>query len=492
MCSQARRASRFATNMAISACESHVRFISAGIRFLVSTVCCGFFFCVLPAAPGQGIPAPLPTSDVALLGRFSRGPFNFPVRVDAAGFQDLFGSPAPSAWPAEVQAREFFANGGQVLDIVRLETSGSLAHAFLGSAPNLTGIYALEPLNDLQILIAPELSLLAPADFASVFAEIHAFVQRRRVFLILDPPPGLTNANSAIDWVQASIPSDARLCAVYFPYLQVVRDGVPLTVGACGAMAAVLVNADITQAIWSSPAGTDFLLQANGLQPALSSVELDSLNANHINAIRQFAGVGIVPWGLRSLDRINAENRYLNVVRTRNWIAKSIERWLAFTAVEDNDATLWTTVRNGVEGFLFSLYQQGAFEGFSSEAYFVRCDIETVSQADIQAHRINVFYGLALLRPREFDTTVLSPGTYDPARPVPRPRIHLNIFEGNLIMAYPTVPGFEYHLQGTATLAPGDWLPSGNLLRGNGTWQRPSVPLTALRAFYAVRVQPGR
>lgn len=68
---------------------------------------------------------PLPTAQAALVGRWAQGPCDLPLRVDSAQFQNLFGSPDPVAWPEEVQARQFFANGGASLFVVRLRSTGA-------------------------------------------------------------------------------------------------------------------------------------------------------------------------------------------------------------------------------------------------------------------------------------------------------------------------------------------------------------------------------
>src|SRR5207244_4007679 len=122
-----------------------------------------------------------------------------------------------------------------------------------------------------------------------------------RIFFILDPPPGLTTATAMINWTNAAVPDPARFCAVYFPYLQVQIDGVALTTTPCGAMAAVYAASDASVGPWNSPAGSNFPLQATGVTPVLSTNESNALNTASIDAIRQFPGTGIIPWGARSL-----------------------------------------------------------------------------------------------------------------------------------------------------------------------------------------------
>jgi len=49
------------------------------------------------------------------------------------------------------------------------------------------------------------------------------------------------------------------------------------------------------------------------------------------------------------------------------------------------------------------LFRQGAFQGSSPrDAYFVKCDNETTTQADIDLGVVNVIVGFAPLKPAEF------------------------------------------------------------------------------------------
>ena len=50
-----------------------------------------------------------------------------------------------------------------------------------------------------------------------------------------------------------------------------------------------------------------------------------------------------------------------------------------------------------------TLFRQGAFQGKSPrDAYFVKCDRETTTQADINLGVVNIIVGFAPLKPAEF------------------------------------------------------------------------------------------
>ena len=458
------------------------------------SICACFASVVLAvaSAPGQAVVG-LPTAETALLGRFAQGPIDLPVRVGPAEFASTFASGNPSAWPAEAQAREFFANGGTELIVVRVTDAGSLAAALTGNALTLAGLHALEPLSNLRLLIAPEISLLTAVEFTDTFAAFRAYLEPRRIFFILDPPPGLATAGAMVAWADASLPSDAGFCAVYFPSLQVLIDGAALTVPPCGPMAAIYAQSDASGGVWKSPSGVGFPLQALGVSVAINTTDSNLLVSSNVNPIRQFAGPGIVPFGARTLDRTPADTKYIPVVRTLQWMAASIERSLAFAAAADDAEPLWAQIRSGVGTFLYGLWIQGAFAGSTpNAAYFVLCDATTTSAADIAAHRVNLVYGVALLRPAEFDITSISAPTFDSSRSVPGPAVRVQSLPSALVLSYLTEPGFNYVLEFSANLQANAFADAAPAVSGDGAWRTLSLPLGVGQDFYRLRIAPVR
>jgi hypothetical protein len=434
-------------------------------------------------------------SETALVGRFAKGPVDLPVLVGSTEFLTLFGSVDPQSWPAEIQARQFFANGGAALHIVRVQTRESLVDDLIGNASTLSGLHALEPLSNLRLLIAPELSRVPPAEFNRALLNFREFLEPRRIFLILDPPPGLASASAMVNWVQSSIPTDAGFAAVYFPYLDVGLsiDGMQARVGPSGAMAAIYQKSDASAGIWNSPAGTLWPLAAASLSPPLNTADADLLNVNHVNSIRQFAGIGIIPFGARTLDRVNSENRFISVVRTRNWVEGSLQRALAFTATNDNTPALWTSIRAMTENFLHSLYQQGALLGSTpQQSYFARCDATTTTATDVAAHLVRLLYGVALIQPAEFDVALLTSETHDSTRAAPEPAMVLRVAKNEINLAFPTVPGFDYTLEVSRELEPARWDPVGGPTYGDGAWRRVTAAADQDSGFYRIRIHPAR
>lgn len=111
-------------------------------------------------------------------------------------------------------------------------------------------------------------------------------------------------------------------------------------------------------------------------------------------------------WGARTLagaDTASSEWKYVPVRRTALFLEESIERGLRWTATEPNDEPLWQEVRESVGTFLHDLFRAGAFQGSTPrDAYFVRCDRDTVTQHDLEAGEFTVAIGFAPMRAAEF------------------------------------------------------------------------------------------
>jgi len=73
-------------------------------------------------------------------------------------------------------------------------------------------------------------------------------------------------------------------------------------------------------------------------------------------------------------------------------------------ADEPNAEPLWQTVRRRTEEeILVPLWRDGRLQGTKpEEAFFVRCDRTTMTQADLDAGRLVVLVGHAPVRPAEF------------------------------------------------------------------------------------------
>ncbi len=172
-------------------------------------------------------------------------------------------------------------------------------------------------------------------------------------------------------------------------------------------MAGICARTDAQRGVWKAPAGTEAtIVGVQGLTVTLTDNENGDLNKIGVNCLRTFPIIGTVIWGSRTrqgADELASEWKYLPVRRTALFVEASLQRGLKWVVFEPNDEPLWAQIRLNVGGFLHNLFRQGAFQGKSpSEAYFVKCDGDTTTQTDRDLGIVNIFVGVALLRPAEF------------------------------------------------------------------------------------------
>jgi Bacteriophage tail sheath protein len=232
---------------------------------------------------------------------------------------------------------------------------------------------------------------------------------RKRAFLIVDCPQDAT-VDSVDGDVANYIGSSPSHAAFYFPW---VRASDPLQQGGirefppCGFVAGVMARTDAARGVWKAPAGTETAL--NGVvefKETMSDSQNGALNPLAINCLRTLATYGDVVWGARTLDGDNnrgSEWKYVPVRRMALFLEESLFRGTQWVVFEPNDEPLWSQIRLNIGAFMQSLFRQGAFQGATPrEAYFVKCDRTTTTQADINLGVVNIHVGFAPLKPAEF------------------------------------------------------------------------------------------
>src|SRR3546814_17002083 len=97
------------------------------------------------------------------------------------------------------------------------------------------------------------------------------------------------------------------------------------------------------------------------------------------------------------------ESRYVAVRRLFRFIEESGEEGTQWVVFEPNDDATRAAVRRNVAAFLLGVWRSGALAGLTQdEAFFVRCDRETTTQADIDPGRLICLVGVAPVKPAEF------------------------------------------------------------------------------------------
>ena len=280
-----------------------------------------------------------------------------------------------------------------------------------GDPPTLAEYEDAIPVIDREVDIF-NLMVLPPTgdpalNLADVYRPASVFCQQRRAFLLMDAPTDWTTAQEASTGVAAlRIGLVKDHAAVYFPRLQIVEGGRRIFVGAAGAVGGLMARIDSSRGVWKAPAGIEADLRGvSGIEYRLSDPENGVTNVRAVNTIRQFP-TGVVAWGARTMDGDNdaaSEWKYIPIRRLALYIEESLYRGLRWVVFEPNDEPLWAQIRLNAGAFMHGLFRQGAFQGKTkNEAYFVKVDGETTTQADRNLGIVNIWIGFAPVRPAEF------------------------------------------------------------------------------------------
>lgn len=284
---------------------------------------------------------------------------------------------------------------------------------YTSSAGAKTGIYALEKTDLFNILCLPPYSFTQDVE-ASTWAAAADYCEGRRAMLMVDAPADWNSKDAAkgngTTTGIAGLGTNTKNGAVFFPRLQQpnpLRDNQVETFAPCGAVAGVFARTDTQRGVWKAPAGLEAtLVGVPQLSVPLTDAENGELNPLGINCLRAMPAAGRVVWGSRTLqgdDRLASEWKYVPVRRLALFLEESLFRGTKWVVFEPNDEPLWAQIRLNLGAFMHNLFRQGAFQGVTpKDAYFVKCDKETTTQADINLGIVNILVGFAPLKPAEF------------------------------------------------------------------------------------------
>jgi hypothetical protein len=273
------------------------------------------------------------------------------------------------------------------------------------------GIYALESADIFNMLVIPPLTRSnGDVPFGTVYARAMVYCEKRRAMLIMDPPKAWVRPVDAVNAARNGDYSKHKNAIIYWPRVRLpdpLRENRIEEFAPGGMIAGIIARTDAQRGVWKAPAGTEAsLMGVRELGYKMTDNDNGQLNPLGINALRTFPVIGRVVWGARTTagaDRLASEWKYIPVRRLALYIEESLYRGTQWAVFEPNDAPLWAQLRKSVGGFMQNLFRQGAFQGATpSEAYLVKCDSETTTQADIDRGIVNIVVGFAPLKPAEF------------------------------------------------------------------------------------------
>jgi phage tail sheath protein FI len=281
---------------------------------------------------------------------------------------------------------------------------------FLGSEVTLTGLHALDMVEDISILSIPPSRITTAAEpdpvvhLQNLTAGAIAYVENRKdLFYIIDPPRA--GGDPITEVLAFRLGFSSQYAGIYFPWLRAAQPGTTqlLSVPPSGAVAGVFARTDVRRGVHKAPAGIDtgILSVASGLDHLITRGENDVVYPQNINAIRALTD-GITVWGSRTISA-DPEWVQVNVRRLFIFLEQSIERGTQWVVFEPNDPKLWKSIERNIRAFLRIQWIEGKLVGATEEeAFFVKCDAETNPPEVVDAGQVITEIGVAPSRPAEF------------------------------------------------------------------------------------------
>lgn len=260
-----------------------------------------------------------------------------------------------------------------------------------------------------NLLVIPEPTPDAPALDKDTHGLAAALAARKNAVYLIDSPPDWDEAAEPLTGLTNVVDRHAN-AAIFFPRLLLadpLKQGRKRDFGAAASVAGLIARNDAQRGFWKAPAGLEANLRGVlDLTVPLTDMQQGKLNQVGINCIRTFPTVGTVSWGARTLlgaDVLASEWKYLPVRRVALHIKESLYRGTQWAVFEPNDERLWAQLRLSIGTFMDQLFRKGAFAGSNPrEAWFVKCDAETTTQADVDLGIVNIVVGFRPVLPAEF------------------------------------------------------------------------------------------
>jgi len=292
---------------------------------------------------------------------------------------------------------------------------GIEAFDFIGtvsSSEERSGIFALEPVDEVNILCIPDVMMFFGGGKGSERRDSVELVQKAMFshcerlkdrFAVLDSIKGM-RVLDVQTWRKDNL--DSKYAAIYYPWIEVLdpikaEGNSTRLVPASGSMAGIYARSDNERGVHKAPAN-EVVRGVNNLERKITKGQQEILNPDGINCIRQFKGRGIRVWGARTISS-DPDWKYVNVRRLFIYVEESIEEGTQWVVFEPNDHRTWARVRQSVRNFLTNVWREGALQGRKVEdAFFVTCDETTMTQTDIDNGKLIMEIGIAPVKPAEF------------------------------------------------------------------------------------------
>jgi len=262
-----------------------------------------------------------------------------------------------------------------------------------------------ELLDDIAIIAAPGHSEMTL--YSSIQQALISHAERDKYCIaVLDTPPKLTPQSAR----EARSRIDSTYAALYYPWITVANplwkpgsSQAPkeINLPPSGFVAGIYARTDVNRGVWKAPAN-EIVRGAIRFETDINHAQQEMLNPEGINCLRFFFGRGYRVWGARTASS-DPEWKYVNIRRYFIYLEHSIDLSTQWAVFEPNGPRLWANITDTISAFLYNEWRSGALLGSTPEqAYFVRCDRSTMTQADLDNGRLICEIGVAAVKPAEF------------------------------------------------------------------------------------------
>lgn len=260
-----------------------------------------------------------------------------------------------------------------------------------GSSTAKTGLHAFDAVSD-------SLNIFCPESCDAILGKkiLEYCMSRLDAFALLSIPYGYSSA-SALTYRKETGNFNSSYGALYYKWGSVddplgkgtnPQKSIPIV----GHLAGYIARHDRIYGLHESPAGEQAILKGiNSLESEIDTSDLESLNDNSINCIRNIQGLGIVVWGTRTLST-DVKWRYIHARRIFMYAQKSIALGTRWAVFKRSNPTTWRAIIRACTAFLNTL--QGLKGESAKEKYIVICDETTNTSAVMLEGKIVTQIGL--------------------------------------------------------------------------------------------------
>lgn len=288
--------------------------------------------------------------------------------------------------------------------------SGLVDNDFIGDSAGLTGIRALDQVQEANILIVPAQATAAIQNAMISYCEI---VKNMAMFPILGPPPGLS-ATQIITYfgTTAAVLGLSEFGAAYWPRVEILNPSRTIfgnvdriTVSPEGIIAGVYARTDAATpgGVYNAPAGIEDgqLVGVLGFETdeVLDENKRDLVQPKRINVLTKLQGT---PRYIDGAYTLKGDGNFPFVPQRRGaiFIEQSVKNGTQFARWKNNTAALRRTVDRSVTAFLKVQMNNGAFASNDpATAFFVDFSDKLNTVAGVVSGKLLGRVGLAFNTP---------------------------------------------------------------------------------------------